>query len=96
MAPVWEPGPNFKKDLADAPKMLPPAPLPAINLGAPVEMLLDLIENLLICLVSPNPPALVLSEVFLSLDAVAAVFPHIVWMEIQLTVFCSLSLNDSV
>jgi hypothetical protein len=40
--PVWEPDPFFQGCYADAPKTSQPAPMPATNLGAPMEMLLAL------------------------------------------------------
>jgi hypothetical protein len=36
---VGEPGHNFQRGYADAPKTFQSAPLPTINLKAPVEML---------------------------------------------------------
>jgi hypothetical protein len=39
---VWEPSPNLEGGPADAPKTAQPAPLPATNLVAPVQMLLGL------------------------------------------------------
>jgi hypothetical protein len=38
-APIWEPQPNFLGGHADTSKMTQLAPLPATNLGTPVEML---------------------------------------------------------
>jgi hypothetical protein len=39
-SPVWKASPNSKKEPAGTLKMVQPAPLSAINLEAPVEMLL--------------------------------------------------------
>jgi hypothetical protein len=51
--PVWEPGPSFPGDPADAPKMDLSAPLPATLLRAPVKMLLPLptgvLKNMSVC-----------------------------------------------